>query len=417
MNKVLSLLLSKYERSKAFRQGEISAQRPQFALRNSNLAEDYNDELDYRKREAINRVLSELEAAGLIEIGWAKFLRGKQAEKVYLQPDMVGKAYAVAGISPKAERLEQLLQVLAPLQEHPWEWVQAFWQTARRNLQAKKTSGMDLDDLTGYADLVKVLGELPMLEDTVPKRVFSLKTLGDSKRFEQAVERRLVHLLKKYGAFEFERDDEYLDSVGLVAQPNPVFVSGPIEFEVGGKVINVSDFIGGTSFFPPMVNSLKVRKVKSETLVTVENLTSYHQMVEVYPDILVIYTGGFPHRTVQKLLKRIAEYLRELSREGGSFRQYHWGDLDYGGLKIYHYLKTRFFPQLRPLWMDSATYLENLDCGINFDSKYAAKMQDLKENPEFSEFHELIGLMLEKRLRLEQESLDPKAIQFFGARM
>ncbi|NLI92023.1 MAG: DUF2399 domain-containing protein [Peptococcaceae bacterium] len=409
INRILSLLLSKYERSKVFREGGDSFQRPQFILQESVLAVDYNDELDYRKREIINQVLLKLEADGLVEVRWAKFMHGKQAEKVYLQLGAVDEAYALAGITPKAEKLESLLKVLEPLHDHHWEWVRSFWQTTHQKLKARKSAGLNLEDLEGYMELVTVLKALPSLEDIIPKRVFSQRILGDSKRFEADVEPKLVSLLKKYGPDEFERDDEYLDSIGIVAHPKPAFISGPIEFEVDGEIVDVSKFVGGVGLFPPTVKNITVSRIISNKLITIENLTSYHQMTEIYPDLIVVYTGGFPHRTVQSLLKRISEYFSTQSEEPLLF---HWGDIDYGGLRIYQYIKTRFFPRAKPLWMDSATYLENLNRGNPFDDDYTAKLRALQKDPGFIEFHALIGLMLAKKIRIEQESLDPAICEF-----
>ncbi|CEP68538.1 Uncharacterized [Moorella glycerini] len=83
-------------------------------MKKSPLAGDYFDEMDHRKREAIHAVLAELAAAGVVEVTWPRFQEGRQVEKVYLNFDAIPRAYELAGLVPRAERIYRLRQVLAP---------------------------------------------------------------------------------------------------------------------------------------------------------------------------------------------------------------------------------------------------------------------------------------------------------------
>ncbi|MHB1628492.1 MAG: hypothetical protein ACYCVB_08965 [Bacilli bacterium] len=48
---LLHRLIEKYEQSRSYVTGTPGKQRPQIALRKSPFSEDYNDEMDFRKRQ------------------------------------------------------------------------------------------------------------------------------------------------------------------------------------------------------------------------------------------------------------------------------------------------------------------------------------------------------------------------------
>ncbi|CEP68536.1 Uncharacterized [Moorella glycerini] len=227
-----------------------------------------------------------------------------------------------------AERIYRLRQVLAPLATHPWEWVRGWWAGVNAALGERKTAGLDLEDLDGYEELLKVLLALPELEDSTPERVFSQRVLGDSKAFEQRVKKRLLAILKSYGPEEYETDAEYLDSVGLTDNPKMVLVAGPFTFRVGGTAVNVGELPGGVGLAAHTVRVMEITAVTAPWVLLVENLTSYYQVVQGVSELavpsreregdrdlavggpagLVVYTGGFPHRGLQLFLRRLQGY-------------------------------------------------------------------------------------------------------------
>jgi hypothetical protein len=405
--KILSLLISKYEGSRSFQTGTPGKQRPQFAMKKSPLAGDYFDEMDHRKREAIHAALAELAAAGVVEVTWPRFQEGRQVEKVYLNFDAIPRAYELAGLVPRAERISRLRQILAPLATHPWEWVRRWWAEVDAALARRRAAGLDLEDPEGYGELVKVLLALPGLEDSIPERIFSQRVLGDSKAFEQRVKKRLLALLKSHGPEEYETDAEYLDSVGLTDNPKMVLVAGAFTFRAGETHFRMDELPGGLGLSPQTVRSMKITGVPARWILIVENLTTYYQVVqEVYnftPAGLVIYSGGFPCRGVQRFLNRLKEYLDTIDSTKPPI--YHWGDMDYGGIRIFEYIKRNFFPYLQPYLMDVITYERSLEAGISFGDEYAAKLSRLAADPAYASWRPLLEAMLRHRKWIEQESL------------
>jgi len=423
--KILSLLLGKYEASRSFQTGTPGKQRPQFAMERSPLADDYFDEMDHRKREAIHAALDELASAGVVEVTWPRFQEGRRVEKVYLNFAAIPRAYDLAGMEPLAQRLERMRHILAPLADHPWEWVRRWWAEVDGALAARRAAGLDLNDGEGYENLVRVLDALPGLEDSMPERIFSQRVLGDSKAFEQGVKKRLLSLLKSHGPEEYETDAEYLDSVGLTDNPQMVLAAGPFTFKAGNAVWDAGGLPGGLGLSVHTVRAMEITSVAAPRVLLVENLASYHQVVQKFclaeagrrecggeghpaagrPAVLAVYTGGFPHRGVKLFLRRLKEY-RENPATGSKPPVYHWGDMDYGGIRIYEYIRRNFIPDLRPYLMDVDTYNRYLHTGIPFGDEYAARLRQLMDDDVYYTWRPLIQEMLVHRRWVEQEGID-----------
>ncbi|TCS95735.1 Wadjet anti-phage system protein JetD domain-containing protein [Hazenella coriacea] len=414
--KILSLLLSKYERSQTTRKGVASKQRPQFNIKNSLITDDYFDEMDFRKRESIHLALQQLVIENVVEVVWEKFQEGRKVHKVYLNLDGLETAYQLAGITPKNEKILQLRKILLPLKTHPWEWVRNWFMDTMEVLeQYKNVVGVNLEDQDTNLDLIQVLLGLPNIKGVIQKRLFSQLVLHDSKRFEQVIEKRLLSIYKRYGEVEFEKDEEYLDSLGIVEHPKQALVAGLIEFVINDVVTNVESLPGGVGLSSKTIEQLVIKNITAGRIICVENLTSYYQMIQfLYSNhiknednletTLVIYTGGFPHRTLQTLLSKIVTFLSDLCTDQLP-RVYHWGDIDYGGIRIFEYIKQNFFDQLLPYKMDVTTYESYAERGITFNDAYARKLEGLLQDTKYIIWHPVIKKMLLYKKRVEQESI------------
>jgi DNA topoisomerase VI subunit A len=112
--------------------------------------------------------------------------------------------------------------------------------------------------------------------------------------------------------------------------------------------------------------------------------------------------GWVPHKGTQKLLKELSRYLAECPYQ---IEVFHTGDIDYGGIRIYEYLRCHFFKDLRPYLMDVATYEANLDLGTGFSLDYAKQLAALLQRVEYMGWKSLIESMLKHGKRLEQEAI------------
>ena len=132
--KILTILLEKYENSKAA-VGE-KGRRPQFRLLKSSLAPDYTDELDVDKREALHAAAQELERQGMISIVWERHGTGHM-ERILLAAD-VAELYARMRRTLPLARVEEYCAELAALSEAKTLWIQRLCRETGEMLSEKK---------------------------------------------------------------------------------------------------------------------------------------------------------------------------------------------------------------------------------------------------------------------------------------
>ena len=411
---LLAQLIRKYENSKSFVKGDPVRQKPQISFIDGPFQAEYEDEMDFRKKEWIHEVIESLAAQGIVKAKWEKFQEGRKLVKVYLEPERITEAYIQAGITPREQKLERLKKIFMPLTDHPWEWV-ALW--AREIVQAlceRKSAGLDLNDPVGYERLAEVLRELPKLEEDIPKRVLSHRLFHHTKVFEQEVERRLVHLIQNRSGIEYDSEEEALQSVGITDQPRSAWIAGALRCAIGDDTISFDTFPGGLGLSRETVSKLAIDAIHGERIVLIENLTSWQQWVKARQGEreLVVYTGGFPNRTVQQLLFKLGIYVyggacgrEEDGGIGGKLPVYHWGDMDAGGMQIFEFIRDRYFPGLRPLGMDESSYLRYVDRGMEFNRDYEKKLKEMLKSGRFARWRGLLELMLAYGKRIEQESM------------
>ncbi len=408
VSRLLNLLLDKYELSQSFATGQPSKQRPQLSLSKSPFWNEYTDEMDFRKRIWINEAASELERLGLVELCWARFRTGEQLERIFLQWSDLEEAYRVAGRMPKRDKLERLRHILTPLSRHPWEWVRAWSEQAEVSLAEGKTFHLEVDDPEGYKDLVCVLLELPKLERAVPIRLLSQKLFKDSKHMERNVQRRLLSLAKQASGEDRETEEEWLDFLGVAKNPQLVLVSGPLSFRTtNSQRIDIGVFAGGVGLSDKTVEEMHKVETVATRIVTIENLATYHLWLEHTSELrdreLVLYTGGFPLRSLQTFLRKIAEHLA-LEPEK-NIEIYHWGDIDLGGIRIFEFLRKQFFSTLKPMLMDEETLLRYESRAASIGDEYAGKLEEALKDTRLIHWSSVLQTMLDRRIRLEQESI------------
>lgn len=404
--KLLELLLQKHENSKAFASGKSSRIKPQLAIGKSPFQADYEDEMDFFKREWIHEEVRRLGDMAIITYTWAKYREGEELDKVYLNPNGIPAAYEMIGRKPKDAKMDELCDVLSPLADHPWEWVKAWANEAVVALRERKSASLDLNDPDSYRKLVSVLFYLTQQTDDVPKRVMSQRLFHDSKVFERTVEQRLLQVLRSVRDMEFESNADALASVGVTDHPKNVLVAGWLDGTVVGRGdVVLARFPGGVGLSGETIRALEIRHLPAERIILIENLTSWHQWVAERREEkeFVIYTGGFPNRTVQLLLRKLADFLNCHSEQ--SIPVCHWGDMDVGGIRIFEFIRGFLLPQLVPIGMDEAWFERYVDVGMDISESYTRKIDAHLADERFSAWYGLLRLMKQTRKRIEQEAV------------
>jgi len=234
------------------------------------------------------------------------------------------------------------------------------------------------------------------LPEEEPRRLFSQRVLGSSKRLE-AIQGRLVRVLRDFFPAPLpEEDREALAELGIVENPQHVLVAGPVV--IAGLDIGSTGSDVGLS--APFVRRCTITAVDADRVITVENLTSFHQLVSILPPRTVaVYLGGYPGPVRRGFLQKLAT-VRPLAF-------FHWGDIDLGGFRIFVHLKEQTGLPLEPMLMGLETYRQHMAGGQPFEDGYGRQLAALLDQSAYALFWPVIREMLAEGRRVEQEAVSP----------
>jgi hypothetical protein len=170
-----------------------------------------------------------------------------------------------------------------------------------------------------------------------PIRRLSVALFSDSKRI--AAIAPLIDVLTQGKTTGLPRDEEeFFQEMGLVKFP-PTLLMAANQGEDNQVIVQLIDAAVGVAApylgFPPHAIVAMDLPREPMTLLTVENLTSFHETAEYVRyafesagPILVMYTGGMPSPSWRRVYRLALSSLPE----GSSV--WHWGDVDAGGFRI-----------------------------------------------------------------------------------
>ncbi|HCF6352942.1 TPA: DUF2399 domain-containing protein [Pseudomonas aeruginosa] len=165
--------------------------------------------------------------------------------------------------------------------------------------------------------------------EDIPIRRLSATLFSDSKRVEAIAP--YIDALIQNDLFGESRDtEEIFSELGLVKFPPTLLLAGNMMVSYGQVDVRLARPYMGLA--PTEIESMRpIDRV--EYLLTVENLTTFHEMALRRPsEAVLIYTGGMPSPSWKKVYRLI---LRDFP-PGKNI--YHWGDIDGGGFRIANHL-------------------------------------------------------------------------------
>ena len=166
----------------------------------------------------------------------------------------------------------------------------------------------------------------------------------------------------------------------------------------------MSRLSGDIALSTESLKSLTGAEVLGKRVVTVENLTSFHDYTA--GEDFVIYLGGF-HNKVKR------DFLVYLYQQNPEKEYRHFGDIDAGGFYILEHLKRKTGISFYSLCMDVATlqqYKADQKSLTENDRKRLQQLrealQDQKRRGECTEdYGEVIDYMMDRGCKLEQEAV------------
>lgn len=394
-SKIIHSLLDKYENSKTFL-GENQVKQ-KFSRNINELFPRYNDDAEYDFFCDVNEALKELQEIGLVIIHYQRASIIKSVELNLLQ---LRQCYEFVSREPKNEEHDWLLKVMEQFQG--CTVLDKYFDAQRVKIFKNQRVEYFDGNKQEFIDLLTLVKLICTNEEEQFVRDFSVRYFSDSKRVE-ALATKAKALMYQYG--EYQDKESVLEECGIVKTPTYVCLKGNGRMTLGGQIIDLSKLNGDVALSTASLKELDKIEVLGDCVVTVENLTSFHDYSGV--DDFVIYLGGFHNTTKRKFLV----YLYEQNREK---KYMHFGDIDAGGFYIYEHLKMKTGIPFKTLHMNVETLKKHSSQTKTLTQGDRRRIESLlkklndkhkQEDMADEDYRDVLQYMLANNCKLEQEAL------------
>ncbi len=388
-------------------------------------------EKDYKRvgRSDFASEVRALEVEGLLQCRW--YERYSELSEVRYRLEDLPEFYRRAGRREKYRRISLLLQyVRGQKKQVQCRWIAAYLEELEKCLMGGKVPGdlkeaerylqsaqnpvdnwQDYPDCCGKPELFAVLRSLDSLREPVYKRVFSSRCLKDriengktiraSKVFEHYFQGTVLSIARHHhpDVDDSMDDTQVLSQIYLEEYAQQLALKGPLRLflggDSGGKEIDLAPFrYGAVLNSQTLTYGIPSQRQEIRKIITVENQANYEAM-PYEPGTLIIFCHGYFTPREREFLKKLYERLK-----GEQVEYYHTGDLDYGGICIFRYNRTRIFPELKPLWMDAGQYEQYRHKAEPLGDGIVEKLKKMEEPL----LQPLIDRMVEEGMGVEQEN-------------
>lgn len=348
-------------------------------------------EIDSVGREAFFTEAADLEKEGLIDIKWYD---GKsEIEYIHYHPDIIPELYSRLDIMPPWEKLGQMRNEIHQKQNGcRHAWVKAYYENLIEQLD-KGNMPVNLE----RPQFLECLQAIDHLEEPVYKRVFSSRYLKDSKSFEEKLQTPIVKEAVRWcpEAEDSMNESEVLAQLLIEDYAQTLYIKGDLKIILDGELINLGMLRYGTLLNSQTMKYAEIPEQTIKKVITIENQANF-ESAGYEEGVLYIFTHGYFSPKECVFLRKLEEKLRE-----NEAQYYHSGDLDYGGVCIFRYIRTHVFPKLKPLHMNKELLIQYRKAGFGREITAASR----KKLSQIDEplLQTLIETLLDEGWGIEQE--------------
>ena len=223
--------------------------------------------------------------------------------------------------------------------------------------------------------------------------------------FERIYQGAVIEALKYSPLYEEGMsDDEILAAHGILSYSQTLEWKGAVEYcliNQNGivseeKIDTSANYYGTVLNAQTLEHARPILKNSVEKIIVIENKANYESM-EYNPKILYIFCHGyFSPKEVRFLQMLMGTAPKEI-------QCYHWGDMDFGGISIFQFIKEKVFPDLKPYRMDVKDFEEALANGAGIPMKDSTRKK--LERKEAGLLTGLKAEILRTGMTIEQERL------------
>jgi hypothetical protein len=310
---------------------------------NEHYFPEYPQLPSFAEKEACNGAFKLAERDGAICITWDT-RAGEEASVASIELTDANKLAALLGTDPRWNIVAEAASVFQP---HVASFpvlveVLKLWKrgaSVRNSKPSKASIQQWLDAIAIVQHAQRVASDAG--PDVAVRRA-STQLFNDSKRIETLT--HLVDVLVQGDVDCVAREpEEVCQELGLVKFPSTFLIgfgASPDHALVvtlrHGELQLLPPYLG---ISPPEIRRISVQG-KSAVVLTVENLTTFHEVTERFRDgdfaglVLILYTGGMPSPSWRRAFRTVLRNLPDNTPVS------HWGDVDAGGFRIANKLAT-----------------------------------------------------------------------------
>ena len=357
-----------------------------------------------------------LNEQNIVTITWKKGERGQIVDKITLStsPESLKRAYQLCNRTPIEKQLEVIKDdIRSILNIIQTDWIKDYLTTTLNKFNETNSIHHPWKlERNANSDLLKALKETDSLKGDILIRKFSSNAYGDSKYFTKHVQSRFVTILKAVfedvlsESTEGDSTKALLNFIGITNYPEQLEIRGNIVIsDVNSHSTDFTNFPHGALLNSHFIKDITEIKGKDITKVLfIENLANYHDYISKNHNKyeLVIYHGGFYSPIKGLFFKKIYKYLSKNNEV--TFQ--HWSDIDLGGFKIFCRLRDNIIPELQPYKMNIEVFNQFKEVGQPITKiSYLTELEKLLSDECFEIFYSLINMILETKIKIEQEAL------------
>jgi hypothetical protein len=364
----------------------------------------YYSQVDPTPRVTTNEQMAELAQRGWLSLAWEAGQSGHLLKSVTLNLAQTEPLYGLVERQPLAKQRQQLRDQLLAERRHLTGWRRKALEHCLNQLgDHKSPAPFGLTKAGWNRDLLTTLLALPDGESSteIPYRMFSVRIFNDSKRFE-LLKDSVVRLARRHNSLWRDLSpSEVLREMGLVANPNHLYLHGPWQLtDFDGVVTSLADFYPAVGI--PAAMAARTRRVDIDAgqVICVENLTAFYELVrQKGQGIAALCLWGNPSPAVRHLLRCVAHAPPD------SVALQLWADIDYGGLNILAHLRRQVSARFIPFRMDIATLRAYRNWAQPLSRNDERNLARLRQQEVLSDMVHLIDYMLLESIKLEQEAV------------
>ena len=401
---ILNRLLDKYENSLLY-SGRNKVNRSITVAVTEKMLPDYFDPsgLQY---EVIHQQLEQIEANGHVRLIWKNGKKGHILEKCELITEQAEAVYRRLRRKPRNVKEQEVLQICATYRgkghilDNFLNWVES-----RIHEGSSVQKYVDFDQPKNFQRLCELIFRILSNENECFLRQFSVEYFHDSKIVEKDISRAVQVISSFSGEEQLEglEEEALLAEYNIYRNPSWLMMKGNARFNTQGSAdteVDLSRFEGGLGISNEDVEKINWASIRQiERVITVENLTSFHQCrIREESADLYVYLGGYHNKVKREFLKKLYEAYPDAEF-------LHFGDIDCGGFRIWKDLCLKTGIHFKTLHMDEETYEQYLEMGRVLTEQDRKTLKQMLRDPFFEEQKALFERMLQHGMKLEQECI------------